>query len=40
MKLDLVIPTVGAKYHGFAIVFERGGAQGSDEQWDVRDTRV
>jgi hypothetical protein len=38
--LDLVGPMVGANYHGSMIGFERGGAHGSDEQWDARDTRV
>jgi hypothetical protein len=40
MKLDLVSLEVGANYHGFMTRFERGGAHGSNEQWDARDTRV
>jgi hypothetical protein len=40
MKLDLVSPMVGTNCHGFMTGFERGGAHGSDEQWNVRDMRV
>jgi hypothetical protein len=40
MKLDLMSPTVGANCRRFMTRFERGGAHGSDEQWNMRDTRV